>query len=468
MSVRGRADESLEVRNANLEDELRDALRKIKVLEEQSSRGKREYERRIGRMKKDMAGETKTLEDDLKETRRTRNELRVLVGRMEGEVKEAQGEARRWKEKLKASRAEFAKLHARHGAARTVTVAGASAEKAARAVPPVEVKTESPDTPPLKRTRPIDIQPTIVDATVERRSKRQKLDKNAKNDAKTLILSIPAADTPSQRSKASKSCSDQEQSTKKARKKKPSAVASGEIDVAVNPGIRRRLACMEPFVVRLSSVASPLGVSRKFLKDVYGIGDSMFGEIKSETTTRRTAIRHFIFPKPELSQGLPLNPGAPGIMLTNLPDILRCGPISLWMKTKGGLWKYFGYYTFSRSPIPLMADEARALDEWTRKAWVNLLTRNEYDSHAELRMRIWFRKIGAEVSKDAIAQQLDLLQKGRSPMNLSKSDISDALQSWQETLHVVMMHCVGYEYNYLADVEDRWREWYPQATASRA
>ncbi|KAA1476937.1 hypothetical protein DENSPDRAFT_844066 [Dentipellis sp. KUC8613] len=198
MTVRGRVDQTLEIRNANLEDELRDALRKINALEAQSSRDKRDYERRIGRMKKDMEVETKVLEDDLKETRQTRNELRALVGRMDGEVKEAQDEARRWKEKLQASRSELAKLHPRHAATQAVTaVAGPSSEKAAYA-PPVEVKTESPDTPPLKRARSVDIiRSADVDATAERRSKRRKLDKNAKVSRSLSVCCFFVASTSS-------------------------------------------------------------------------------------------------------------------------------------------------------------------------------------------------------------------------------------------------------------------------------
>ncbi|KAA1476936.1 hypothetical protein DENSPDRAFT_562463 [Dentipellis sp. KUC8613] len=238
--------------------------------------------------------------------------------------------------------------------------------------------------------------------------------------------------------------------------------------MAVNPGLRQRIATIPNFTVRLSRAASPIAVSRTFLKNVYGIGGSMFGEIKSQTSDVGSAIRYFILPNPEFSPGLPLKPGAPGTMLTNLPDILKCGPISLWMKTAGGLWKYFGYYTFSRSPNPLTADEARAFDKSTRRTWVKLLTRREYDSHAELRIRIWFRKIGAKVTRDAIARELVLLQKEQSAMELDETDICDALQSWKETLHVIVMHCSGYDYDYLEDVESRWREWQGQAAAGDA
>ncbi|TFY66223.1 hypothetical protein EVG20_g4869 [Dentipellis fragilis] len=177
-------------------------------------------------------------------------------------------------------------------------------------------------------------------------------------------------------------------------------------------------------------------------------------------------MRPIILPRPEFSPDLPSSPGAPGTILTNRSDIFDFGPISLWVKTapEEGLWKYFGNYRFARSVQPLTADETGQFDELTRNAWARLLSNKKYDYHAELRVRIWLRKVGMRVTEKLVAVQMDLLRANESLIELNESDIAEALCSWKETLHVVTMRCVGYDHDFLTDVETRWKKW--QATAS--
>ncbi|KAA1476972.1 hypothetical protein DENSPDRAFT_563815 [Dentipellis sp. KUC8613] len=207
----------------------------------------------------------------------------------------------------------------------------------------------------------------------------------------------------------------------------------------------------------------------------------MFGKIMPEMNVPRGTTRPIILPRLEFSPGLPASPGAPGTMLTNRKDILQCGPVSLWIKTvpDEGLWKYFGNYDFARSVQPLTPAEASRFDESVRhcdfftsvcssffcsrqtvSAWAALLSSNAWDfSHAELRVRLWLRKVGAEATEAVVAHHVDLLRTKKSPIVLHESDIAEALRSWKETLHVVTMRCVGYDYDFLADMETRWRKW---------
>ncbi|KAA1476969.1 hypothetical protein DENSPDRAFT_874960 [Dentipellis sp. KUC8613] len=98
-----------------------------------------------------------------------------------------------------------------------------------------------------------------------------------------------------------------------------------------------------------------------------------------------------------------------------------------------GLWKYFGNYDLARSVQPLTTAEAHGLDKTTVRVWADMLSNKTWDCHAEFRVRIWLRKIGAEVTESEVAHNCGLLRDRKSPIDLNKKDIIEALRSWKET-----------------------------------
>ncbi|TFY66219.1 hypothetical protein EVG20_g4870 [Dentipellis fragilis] len=484
-----RKPESSEARIARLEDELRDAIHKNDALKKESSRDKEDLERRICRLKEDMAGEAKRMENDRKEARRARDELRKALAKKDKEIERTKNQVIDCKGKLNASYTELGKLRAQlasEAVPALVDERPSSSHKmasrpAARSA--IKIKTESLEASQLKRPIIYHAQSSSDEEGGD--FKRRKVESSAKNSA-SIISSTSSIGAPPQSLKSPKASNVPERKRKEKPSKDPikdgaprstsvkhHLSATGiPVVISAHPSslsaLQQRIAAVTTFGVRLSSKVSPMGVSRTFLVKTYGISGSMASTIKPEMNVPRGTMRRLILPRPEFNPGLPSSPGAPGTVLTNRSDILECGPVSLWIQAipGEGLWKYFGNYDLARSVQPLTAAEARGLDKNTVRVWAESLSSNVWDCHAELRVRIWFRKIGAEATESAIARHIELLRNKKSPIDLNKNDIVEALGSWQETLHVVTIRCVGYDYDFLADVESRWRERHATACSS--
>ncbi|KAA1476970.1 hypothetical protein DENSPDRAFT_844103 [Dentipellis sp. KUC8613] len=463
-----RTAEVLEAHITHLENELRYVIHTNDTLKTQLVREKEDFERQLARMREDMLREVRRVEFDLKGACRTRDELRAVLAEKEREAE---------KTRVVQSPEQPVNMKA--------SVVETRPAKEVQPVAPILIKTESPE--PLPQKRPVlhDSGSQREDAEVQ--SKRQKtnssVNKNVPAVPQTPSVNM-APPTATELRSHSNDKDDQQGSAESANSKQteksaaPKAVRFAS-PLAATPAVvaaptlpsslfalQQRVSGVTTFDVQLPNKASPIGVSRAFLMATYGVRGSMFVKIKPEKNTPRGRVRPMILPRPEFSPGLPSSPGAPGTILSNRADIFNCVPVSLWVKTapEDGLWKYFGNYIFARSVQPVTADEACQLDAPTMNAWTQLLSKKKWDCYAELRVRIWLRKIGLGATDKLVARHTDLIRTGESPVDLAESDISEAFHSWEETLHVVTMRCVGYDYDFLTDVETRWVQW--QSTAS--
>ncbi|KAA1472412.1 hypothetical protein DENSPDRAFT_838672 [Dentipellis sp. KUC8613] len=238
----------------------------------------------------------------------------------------------------------------------------------------------------------------------------------------------------------------------------------------VSTSLKERVANFTPFAV--NPPASPtLAVSRTFLTKVYGVsGMTMLVKIAPEKNVPRGEQRPMIFPRSDNNPNLPTSPGEPGTMLCNRSDVLACGPVALWVKAMGAkenVWRYMGDYELKKSVSPLTAAEARQFPTETVKAWAKTLGARKHDAYAEIRVRIWLRKNDEAITDNAVRRQMGLLKDKNSKIELSQSEIYNALCAGEEMLHVLTLRCVGYDHKFMADVEENWHRFVPKAKGSR-
>ncbi|TFY60010.1 hypothetical protein EVG20_g7585 [Dentipellis fragilis] len=225
--------------------------------------------------------------------------------------------------------------------------------------------------------------------------------------------------------------------------------AHNDTSHTISNSLKERVAHLTPFTV--NSAASPLAVSHAFLTRAYGVsGMTMLVKIAPEKNVPRRAQRPMIFPRSDNNPSLPTSP--------------------VWVKVtpaKENVWRYLGDYELKRSASPLTAAEARQFPTETVKAWAKTLGARKHDAYAEIRMRIWLRKNNEAVTENAVQRQMGLLKDKNSKIELSQSEIYNALCSGDEKLHVLTLHCIGYEHKFMADVEEKWRSFVPRAKGSR-
>ncbi|KAA1476967.1 hypothetical protein DENSPDRAFT_854036 [Dentipellis sp. KUC8613] len=433
----------LEVCVARLEDALRDAVYQKDAAEKQLTREKEDFERQISRLKEDMAVEAKRTEQDLKEARRMCDELRAVMTKRE---KEAERDRAEWKERalrteLELSRGRTGKTEKSPMLVRSSTAASLpTPTSVTQPISEVKVKIESSE-PSLKRPRSSHGQSPSEQNEAD--PKHRRLTKDEEPQGGIIGLHNPEVKVKEGQSSALAKDAMTLHTTSEPHAWTP------EIPFFIkncNSCLYHRIANIPFFSVQMPNDFSPASIPRPFIMDKYGVNGDVFVRVHSQLNVPPGSTRYMLLPPYNCSPCLPYRPGAPGVMLTNDADILGRGPVSLWIKQSAGKnsWRYFGNYELSRSKTPLTAAEARGLDE----------------IHALIFQISPLRRPGRgqecyQPSNGTATQNFDQ----KSPVNLKPDDILEALQSWEETLNVVTMRCVGYDYDFLKDIEARWGAW---------
>ncbi|KAK0212402.1 hypothetical protein DFS33DRAFT_1390311 [Desarmillaria ectypa] len=222
--------------------------------------------------------------------------------------------------------------------------------------------------------------------------------------------------------------------------------------------------------------SAPVGfyVPRVFVADTYG------GSAYQFLQTLKTRNIKCVWPKKCLNPLVVGAPGAPGLMFASRLEIVESKPWRVFGERqveKQTHWEYMGRYESVVSGCIEAEQFARQSEE-------------KADVHVAMRARIALRKYGLGIDDDSVYKEMEAITKkmrkrsrykimtkdekrevmneikAREPLAVTAEEIVDAFCSGDEHIKILRMECVGYDHEFVKDMQEKLPHWKPKSEAT--